>query len=103
VPSLLKGYRRTGEGRFVPWLWDEQGHLWSDVLGLYLVPRGMFLQAATPDGVLLPTPDQVHETRLLEGRRAEEAQRQAEAEIRRLHEEIARLRGQDNDSSRPPL
>jgi hypothetical protein len=53
--------------------------LWSEVLGLYLVVRGAFLQAETPEGQLLLTPEQSAAAR----RRAEEAQRRAEEERER--------------------
>lgn len=81
--SRLEGYRRDETGKFDPWLPDEQGRLWSDVLGLYLVVRGQVLQAQTPDGRLLLTPEQ-------EG----EAREQAEEEVERLRRELARYRNQ---------
>jgi len=81
--SRLEGYRRDETGKFDPWLPDEQGRLWSDVLGLYLVVRGQVLQAQSPDGRLLLTPEQ-------EG----EAREQAEEEVERLRRELARYRNQ---------
>jgi Uma2 family endonuclease len=81
-PSLLEGYRRTAAGRFEPWPRDQEGRLWSEVLGLYLVPRSQLLYAATPDGQLLPNPDEA----VLAARQAEAARRQAE-EARRQEEE----------------
>ena len=56
--STLAGYRRDALGKFVPWLLDAQGRLWSEVLGLFLVVNGPLLQAQTPDGRLLLTPEQ---------------------------------------------
>jgi hypothetical protein len=79
--SLLEGYRRDETGQFTPWLPDEQGRLWSDVLDLYLVVRGPLLQAQTPDGRLLLTPDQ-----------ADDARERAEEEIDRLQRELERYR-----------
>jgi Uma2 family endonuclease len=79
-PSSLTGYQRDQSGRFVPWTSDDEGNLWSSVLGLRLVVRGGFLQAQTADGQLLLTPEQ-----------AEVAHREAEAEIERLRRELDRL------------
>jgi Uma2 family endonuclease len=81
-PSDLAGYRRNATGGFEPWPKDDQGRLWSDALGLYLVAQGRTLRAATPEGHLLPT------------------LREAEAEIERLRQEIEDLRRQvDTDAS----
>lgn len=80
APSTLQGYRRDEDGRFVPWLPDASGRLWSEVLQLWLVVREPYLQAVTPDGVLLLTPDQEAQLR-----------RKAEAEQRQTAEENARL------------
>src|SRR5215210_5927883 len=56
--SALAGYRRGATGQFEPWPPDEQGRLWSAVLGLSLVARGALLQAQTAEGRLLLTPEQ---------------------------------------------
>lgn len=95
--SPLEGYRRDETGKFAPWLLDEQGRLWSEVLGLYLVVRGQLLQAQTPDGRLLLTPEQEDEARERadEARqRAEEARQRAEEEVERLRRELERYRNQ---------
>jgi Uma2 family endonuclease len=81
-PSTLQGYRRDASGAFVPWQPDSEGRLWSEVLGLFLVARGPLLQAQTPDGRLLLTPEQAN----AELRRSEE-------EVERLRRELARYRG----------
>ena len=100
--SMLSGYRRGASGQFEPWLPDEQGRLWSEVLGLYLVVRGRLLQAQTAEGRLLLTPEETgaalqaaeearrnaEEAR----RREEEARRNAEEARRRAEEEAERLR-----------
>jgi len=100
--STLDGYRRGANGALEPWTPDARGRLWSDVLGLYLVVRGAFVQAETPDGRLLLTPEQeaeghrhaeeerAHEARAR--RQAEEARRQAEQGRLQAEEEAARLR-----------
>ncbi len=80
-PSTLEGYRRDEPGAFEPWVPDEQGRLWSAVLGLYLVVKGRLLQAQTPEGRLLLTPEQ-----------AEVARQRAEEEIERLRRELERYR-----------
>jgi Uma2 family endonuclease len=95
--SMLEGYRRGATGQFEPWQPDEQGRLWSEVLGLYLVARGTLLQAQTAEGRLLLTPEQsgaalrvAEEAR----RREEEARRRAEEEAERLRCELERYRSQ---------
>jgi len=94
-PSELEGYRRDATGSFGPWPRDEQGRLWSEVLGLYLVVEGMSVRAATREGELLPT-----------FREAVAARREAEADNERLREENERLRRQvkteSGDLSDPP-
>ncbi len=94
--STLEGYRRNAAGEFEPWPLDDQGRLWSEVLGLRLVIRGALLQAETPDGRLLLTPEQAEEAR----QRAEEARQRAEearqrAEEARQRAEEARQRAED--------
>ena len=60
------------------------------MLGLYLVVRGAFVQAETPEGRLLLTPEQE-----AEGRRQEaEGRRRAEENVERLRRELEQLRGQ---------
>jgi hypothetical protein len=88
APSTLQGYRRDEDGRFVPWLPDESGRLWSDVIQLWLVVREPYLQAETPDGRLLLTPAEEAEMR----RQAEEERRKAEAQQRQTEQENARLK-----------
>ena len=91
--SALEGYRRGAAGALEPWTPDAQGRLWSDVLGLYLVARGALVQAETPDGRLLLTPEQE-----AEGRRQEaEGRRHAEENVERLRHELEQLRGQGDE------
>jgi len=85
MPSMLEGYRRNAAGQFESWPLDDQGRLWSEVLGLRLVVRGALLQAETPDGRLLLTPEQAEEAR----QRAEDERRRAEDERRRAEEALA--------------
>jgi len=103
MPSILEGYRRNAAGEFEPWPLDDQGRLWSEVLGLRLVIRGALLQAETPDGRLLLTPEQAEEARargedarqrLEDARqRAEEARQRAEEARQRAEE--ARQRAEE--------
>lgn len=90
-PSALEGYRRSAAGQFEPWPRDDQGRLWSEVLGLYLVGQGTTLRAATREGELLPTL-----------REAVEARREIEAENERLRREIEHLRRQAKTESNDP-
>jgi Uma2 family endonuclease len=96
APSSLEGYHRDPAGAFTPWRPDEQGRLWSDVLGLFLIVRGPLLQAQTPEGRILLTPEQANDAylRAEEARTNEaEARLRAEAEIERLQCELERYRG----------
>lgn len=91
--STLEGYRRDAAAQFQPWVPDEQGRLWSEVLGLFLIVRGPLLQAQTVDGRLLLTPEQSG----IAVRAAEEAYQRAEDEIERLRHELERYRGQGGE------
>ena len=96
--STLEGYRRGGSGSLEPWPVDEQGRLWSAVLGLFLVVRGALVQAQTREGRLLLTPEQEARARQrAEAERAQEAQarQRAEAEVERLRRELERYRDRD--------
>jgi hypothetical protein len=88
APSLLRGFRRNATGQFEAWPLDAEGRLRSEVLGLYLIVRGELLQAQSPEGYLLPTPEQ-----------ESVARRQAEEENQRLRREIEQYRGRDGDSA----
>ena len=90
--SSLAGYRRDTTGRFVPWQPDEQGRLWSAVLGLYLVVRGSLLQAQTADGQLLLTPEDSDAA----AQHADAARQRAEEENAQLRRELDRYRSQHN-------
>ena len=84
--SQLEGYRRDAEGRFVAWPLDDEGRLYSAVLGLHLVARGEMLYAQAPDGSLLLTPEEA----------VNELQR-VEAEAERLRRELKRYRREARD------
>jgi hypothetical protein len=92
--STLAGYRRDAAGAFVTWLPDDQGRLWSEFLGLFLVVQGRSLRAQLPDGRFLLTLNQA--TDALSQTTA--ALDRAEEELDRLRREVARLRG-DADSA----
>jgi hypothetical protein len=106
-PSELAGYRRDAAGQFVTWPKDERGWLWSEVLGLYLVPHGESVRAATADGVLVPTLREAvlaqqweaaaREREAAARKQEVEARRAVEAENERLRQEVERLRRQARD------
>lgn len=87
----LFGYRRDEQRRWVPWLPDASGALWSrelSGLGLYVEDR-LWLRAVAPDGRRLPTPWELAD----QERAAEAARREAaEAEVARLRDELRRWR-----------
>jgi hypothetical protein len=90
----LQGYRREGS-RFEEWERDEQGRLWSGVLGAWLRMVRDELRLAGQDGTLEPSPAEVQALAREEQARAREealARERAEEEVRRLAEELARLR-----------
>jgi Uma2 family endonuclease len=106
--STLAGYRRNAAGLFEPWIADEQGGLWSDVLALRLVALEGFLQAWTAEGEVLLTLEQAEIARVeaeaareTEARARQQAEaareteararQQAEAEVARLRQELDRL------------
>jgi len=99
--SRLEGSRLGPDGLFVPWFPDATGRLWSETLGLFLVTNGALVQAQTPDGQLLLTPEQTGvalrdaEDELAALRRGSETARQrSEEELAALRRELARLRGE---------
>jgi hypothetical protein len=97
-PSELEGYRRTTVGHFEPWPRDEQGRLWSEVLGMYLVAQGTTIRATTREGQLLPTLSEAIEAREQEAA----SRREVEAVNERLRREIERLRRHAQSESDDP-
>jgi hypothetical protein len=96
-PSTVEGYRRNATGVFEPWPRDDQGRLWSEVLGLHLVARGPTLRAVTREGQLLPTlTEAVEAQEQATAARQQEAvaRHEVEAENERLRREIEQLRGE---------
>ncbi len=94
-PSELFGYVLGPDNEFTSWAADDRGWLWSEILGLYLLPLGVTIRAATADGKLLPTVTEAVDAaeREAEAREREaEARREFEAENERLRQEIERLR-----------
>jgi len=74
---------------------NERGHLWSEQLGLYLGLHGKFLRYFTPEGELVPSPEEnsVQEAAMRKQaeQRAEQAEQQAaqEATMRKQAEQQA--------------
>ena len=88
LPSpRLEGYRRDATGAWGRWSTDEQGRLWSAVLGLWLLMQGEEVQAMTPEGELLLSPRQEAQARQQDA----QARQQAEQEVARLRAELERL------------
>ena len=98
-PSTLAGYRRDADGAFEPWPRDDQGRLWSEVLGLYLVARGTLLHAVTEDGELLLSPEETEAARA----REETGRVLAEGENARLRRRLARYEDPEDDGEGPVL
>jgi len=90
-PPLI-GYRLDADGRYVA-LEVENNRLHSEALKLDLVDTGETLRLFDPrTNQFLPTPTEDAAAR----RHEAEARRQAEAEVARLREELARLRGESS-------
>ena len=70
----LAGFRLIGQ-EYQPILANESGRLWSDILELYLGTHKGKLRYFSPDGELVPTPE---EAALQAQQQAEQAQQQAE-------------------------
>jgi Uma2 family endonuclease len=66
---------------------NAQGHLWSQQLGLYLGIYQGLLRFFTPEGQLVPTPEEVAEQ---ETQRAEQETQRAEQETQRAEQETQR-------------
>ncbi|MEO1148351.1 MAG: Uma2 family endonuclease [Cyanobacteria bacterium J06638_22] len=83
-------------GRYEPLEPNEQGWLWSAQLGLYLGIRDRQLRFFTPEGILIPTPEEMataEQQRVeAERQRAEAANQRAEAERQRSEQLAAKLR-----------
>jgi hypothetical protein len=91
----LSGYHRDGQGSWVRWPGGQRGALFSEVLGLTLEVQAMLLRLRDQAGILLPTLAEAQAARVTEARRTDtEKQRAgaAEARIRALEAELARLR-----------
>jgi Uma2 family endonuclease len=95
APSRLEGYRLGPDSRFGPWFPDATGRLWSETLGLFLVTNGALVQAQTPEGQLLLTPEQANAAlrdAQEERQRVEVTLGASEAARQRTEEELAALR-----------
>jgi Uma2 family endonuclease len=79
------GYRLDAAGRYQPIEPDEAGRLFSEVTGLWF--------GLSPDSQQIWVTDAVTGERLLTPKEEEKARKAAEAELTRLREEIARLKG----------
>jgi Uma2 family endonuclease len=91
------------DGSYVALQPNDQGHLWSQQLGLCLGVEGQSLRYFTAEGALLPTPEEsakqaiamVESSRLqaeVAQQQAEVAQQQVEAERQRNERLVAKLR-----------
>jgi Uma2 family endonuclease len=84
------------DGRYEALEPNEQGHLWSQQLGLFLGIHAETLRFFLPDGMLVPTPEETAEAEYqraeAEQQRAEAEQQRAEAEQQRNERLIAQLR-----------
>ncbi len=68
---------------------NEQGHLWSQQLGLFLGIHAETLRFFTPDGTLVPTPEESAEAAI---RQANIERQRAETERQRAERLVAKLR-----------
>jgi Uma2 family endonuclease len=80
------GYHLHG-GRYEMAKPDEQGRVYSILANLYLVVHGGWLRWMTPEGVVVPTPEELAEQERL---RADQVQQHAEQERHRAEQEHQR-------------
>jgi Uma2 family endonuclease len=99
----LKGFHLL-DGQYQDLQPNEQGQLWSQQLNLYLGVHNRELRFFTPDGQLIPTPEesaQVAEaTAEVERQRAEAERQRAEAERQRAEAERQRAEAEQQRSER---
>jgi hypothetical protein len=76
-------------GGFVRWEPDEQGRLWSEVLGLWLVDHAGELRAQRLDESFLVTPNEA------EQQRKQQALARQQAEMARQREMLARQQAEE--------
>jgi Uma2 family endonuclease len=74
-------------GHYEPVTPDEQGKVYSPSTGLYLAVRDGWLRWLTPEGIVIPTPE---ELAVLERQRADQAQQRADQERQRADQERQR-------------
>jgi Uma2 family endonuclease len=77
------------DGAYAAIVPNQLGHLWSQQLGLFLGIHAAALRFFTPDGVLVPTPEESAETAIVA---AAMARQRAEAEEQRNERLVAQLR-----------
>ena len=84
------------DGLYQPIEANEQGHLWSQQLGLFLGINDRRLRFFMPDGTLVPTPEESAESVMLElegeRQRANAESQRANAESDRVIKLVAKLR-----------
>lgn len=92
----FKGFHLV-DGQYQELQPNEQGHLWSEQLGLYLGVYAQTLRFFAANGHLVPTPEESAECAQ---REAENAQREVETERHRNEKLLAKLRslGVDPDA-----
>ena len=74
-------------GKYQPLEPNEQGYLWSEQLGLFLGIHQSQLRYFTPEGEILPTPEELAQQ---EKQRAEQEAQRAEQEAQRAEQEAQR-------------
>lgn len=77
------------DGTYQPLQPNAQGHLWSQQLGLYLGVYQGLVRFFTPDGQLVPTPEESAEQ---QAQRAEQERERAEQQAQRAERLAAKLR-----------
>jgi hypothetical protein len=85
-PKELRGFRLVGD-EYEETAPDEQGRLWSKVLGHYLGVHEGWLRLYDSEGKLVLTGDE-------DAQQERAAREAAEAEVARLREELARLKAE---------
>ncbi len=79
------------DGEYQPLQANEQGHLWSHQLGLYLGIYQGLLRFFTRDGQLVPTPEETAEQAQMQAEQAQQQAEQAQMQVEQAQQQVARL------------
>jgi Uma2 family endonuclease len=86
----FEGFLLVG-GTYEPIELNDAGHLWSRQLELYLGVQDSQLRFFTPDGIVVPTPEEAAKQAQQEAQQAQQEAQQAQQEAQRLAEKLREM------------